>query len=151
MPSWKKIILSGSDASLNSLSVSNGITGSLFGTSSWAVSASRALTSSYATITDSARYNATASNIDYPLAIFNGPIISSNQSNSGSFIIGAIDQPLYFNPNTGVLTTRTFSGALIGTASFAVTASHALNSPNITSGTAAPSGGNDGDIYLQYV
>jgi hypothetical protein len=49
MPSWKKIILSGSDASLNSLSVSNGITGSLFGTSSWAVSASRALTSSYIT------------------------------------------------------------------------------------------------------
>jgi hypothetical protein len=30
-------------------------------------------------------------------------------------------------------------------------ASYALNSPNITSGTAAPSGGNDGDIYLQYV
>jgi len=112
--------------------------------------ATTATSTSFATITDSARYKATASNIDYPLAIFNGPIISSSQSNSGSFIIGAIDQPLYFNPNTGVLTTRTFSGALIGTASFAVTASHALNSPNITSGTAAPTGGSDGDIYLQY-
>ena len=115
--------------------------------------ASIATIASFATITDSARYKATTSNIDYPLAIFNGPIISSSQSNSGSFIIGAIDQPLYFNPNTGVLTTRTFSGALIGTASFssfAVTASHALNSPNITSGTAAPTGGSDGDIYLQY-
>jgi len=36
MPSWKKVITSGSDASLNSLTVSNGITGSLFGTASYA-------------------------------------------------------------------------------------------------------------------
>ena len=51
MPSWKKLIVSGSDASLNSLTVTNGITGSLFGTASWAtntVSASFATTASYA-------------------------------------------------------------------------------------------------------
>jgi len=35
MPSWKKLIASGSDASLNSLVVQNGITGSLNGTSSY--------------------------------------------------------------------------------------------------------------------
>ena len=59
MPSWKKIILSGSDAALNTLNVTNSITasvisasqftGSLFGTSSWAnnaISASHALTAS---------------------------------------------------------------------------------------------------------
>jgi hypothetical protein len=50
VPNWKKLITSGSDASLNSLSVatsltasiisaSSGITGSLFGTSSWAINA----------------------------------------------------------------------------------------------------------------
>lgn len=39
MPSWKKVILSGSDAALNSLTVSNGITGSLFGTASFATTA----------------------------------------------------------------------------------------------------------------
>ena len=39
MPNWKKIIVSGSDASLNTLTVSNGITGSLFGTASWATNA----------------------------------------------------------------------------------------------------------------
>jgi len=50
VPNWKKLITSGSDASLNSLSVatsltasiisaSSGITGSLFGTSSWATNA----------------------------------------------------------------------------------------------------------------
>lgn len=42
MPSWKKVITSGSDAVLNTLSVSNGITGSLFGTSSYAITASYA-------------------------------------------------------------------------------------------------------------
>jgi hypothetical protein len=36
MPSWKKVIVSGSDATLNSLSVSNGITGSLLGTATTA-------------------------------------------------------------------------------------------------------------------
>ena len=48
MPSWKKVIVSGSDAALNSLTVSNGITGSLFGTASYATSASQAITASYA-------------------------------------------------------------------------------------------------------
>ena len=36
MPSWKKVIVSGSDAFLNALTVTNGITGSLHGTASWA-------------------------------------------------------------------------------------------------------------------
>jgi hypothetical protein len=41
MPNWKKVIVSGSDASLNSLSVASNVnaqsfTGSLFGTSSYA-------------------------------------------------------------------------------------------------------------------
>ena len=40
MPNWKKVIVSGSDAALNSLTVSNGITGSLQGTASFASTAS---------------------------------------------------------------------------------------------------------------
>jgi hypothetical protein len=58
MPNWKKVIVSGSNASLNSLTVANGITGSLFGTASFAVSASQAISSSY---TLSASYAATSS------------------------------------------------------------------------------------------
>ena len=46
MPSWKRVIVSGSNAALNSLTVSNGITGSLFGTASFATTA---LSSSFAT------------------------------------------------------------------------------------------------------
>ena len=70
MPNWKKVLVSGSDAALNSINVTTtivapSITGSLFGTASWAnnavtasffsgsianaVSASYALTASYAT------------------------------------------------------------------------------------------------------
>ena len=49
MPNWRKIILSGSTANLNSLTVSNGITGSLFGTASWAISSSHSITASYVT------------------------------------------------------------------------------------------------------
>ena len=36
MPNWNKVVVSGSNASLNSLTVSNGITGSLLGTASTA-------------------------------------------------------------------------------------------------------------------
>ena len=39
MPNWKKIVTSGSDATLNSLTVTNGITGSLEGTASYAIQA----------------------------------------------------------------------------------------------------------------
>jgi hypothetical protein len=42
MPNWKKVITSGSDASLNTLTVINGITGSLHGTASYALTASYA-------------------------------------------------------------------------------------------------------------
>ena len=50
MPNWKKVIVSGSDASLTSLSVTNNVTaqsftGSLLGTASYATNA---LTASYA-------------------------------------------------------------------------------------------------------
>jgi hypothetical protein len=49
MPNWKKVIVSGSDAALNSLNVTNGVTGSLFGTASYSISASQAITSSFVT------------------------------------------------------------------------------------------------------
>ena len=43
MPNWRKVLVSGSDASLHSLNVINGITGSLFGTASYALTASYTL------------------------------------------------------------------------------------------------------------
>ena len=68
MPNWKKILVSGSDASLNTLVVSNGITGSLLGTASFAISSSRAVTASFA-LTSSYAINPTISgsinNVNY--------------------------------------------------------------------------------------
>jgi hypothetical protein len=42
MPSWKRVVVSGSNAALNTLTVTNGITGSLFGTASWALNTATA-------------------------------------------------------------------------------------------------------------
>ena len=58
MPNWNKVVVSGSNASLNSLTVSNGITGSLLGTASYAT---QALSASYATNALSASFAQTAS------------------------------------------------------------------------------------------
>ncbi len=65
MPNWKKVITSGSIASLDTLTVSNGITGSLFGTASYA---SQALSSSFAT---TASFAPTAGNISAAVSLFN--------------------------------------------------------------------------------
>ena len=61
MPSWKKVIVSGSDAFLNSLEVTNGITGSLHGTASWA---QNAITASYVLNAVSASYAINADFLD---------------------------------------------------------------------------------------
>jgi hypothetical protein len=64
MPNWKKVIVSGSDATLSSVTATAGFTGSLQGTASYAtqaLSASYAITASYALNTLSASYAATAS------------------------------------------------------------------------------------------
>jgi hypothetical protein len=51
MPAWKKVVTSGSNANLNQITASiissPSITGSLFGTSSWAVTSSHSLTASF--------------------------------------------------------------------------------------------------------
>lgn len=52
MPSWRKVIVSGSDASLNSLNVTS-ITGSLQGTSSFAITSSYAINAATSSYSDS--------------------------------------------------------------------------------------------------
>ena len=98
MPNWKKILVSGSDASLNSLVVTNGITGSLFGTASFAISSSRAISSSFATTASYSIYAQTASFSDRTVQIdVYVKNLSGAQINKGSVvrIIGAVgDNPL---------------------------------------------------------
>jgi hypothetical protein len=101
MPSWKRVITSGSDASLNTLTVTNGVTGSLEGTASFAVSASWAPsvtidTSSFAT-TGSNQFNDSQSisgslNVSQNVEIIgilnngNGTVAIGNSSHAEGYI-----------------------------------------------------------------
>lgn len=91
MPTWKKLIVSGSDASLNSLTVASGLTGSLSGTASWAT---RALSAS---ITQDNSTNATRF------------VVFSDSNTSGPQVLRN-DNGLFFNPSTNTLTTTNFAG-----------------------------------------
>jgi len=92
MPSWKKVIISGSSAALNSLTVSNGITGSLFGTSSFAVSSSRAVSSSNALtasfVTSSNVFGPFGSNsiLSASFAVSSSRAVSSSNALTASFV-----------------------------------------------------------------
>ena len=115
MPNWKKVIVSGSDASLTSLNVTNGVTGSLFGTSSWAnnaTSASYALnatSASYALNATSASFAPTATNV----------FLQGGNSFGTTALLGTNDvQDLAFETNGSVRMTISNSGNVgIGTSS----------------------------------
>ena len=102
MPSWRKVILSGSDAALNTLSVSNSITasvisasqftGSLFGTSSWAI---RAVSSSYLSGSTAIVNNLTVNNNLFWDSTPNS--IAGFASSSGYLLATSIK---YYNDNT---------------------------------------------------
>ena len=149
MPNWKKLIVSGSDASLNSLNVTTFIsassftgsfTGSLFGTSSYAT---QALTSSYVLNAVSASFASTASSVN---RLNQAVVISGSLTVSGSTnIIGDSGVTLFSsNADTLILTgslltsgsiilTGSLSilgsatGSLLGTASYATQALTASN------------------------
>ena len=107
MPSWKKVIVSGSDASLNSINVATNVvaqsfTGSLFGTASFAVSASHAI------LADSSSQATSAS-----FAISSSFATSASQAqtaNTASYVLNAV--------------SASFATSALS-ASYAVTASHA--------------------------
>jgi len=96
LPSWKKVLVSGSDASLNSLNVATNVvaqsfTGSLFGTASFAnsaTSASFATTASYVLNAVSASF-ITGSNVYGPFG--SNSVISASFAVSASHVIGGVD------------------------------------------------------------
>ena len=115
MPNWKKVIVSGSDASLNSLNVSNGITGSLFGTASYAISASFASTASY------------VNPLNQIVQITGSLGISGS---TGTLFSANVDTIIFTGSAaiSGTLNvTNGITGSLFGTSSYAITASYALN------------------------
>ena len=109
MPNWKKVVTSGSNASLNTLTVTNGVTGNVIGTSSYATSASRA---------DSVLLPGSGGGE----ILFNtgGVLSASNRIYISSNVLYAT--------NGG---TVSITGSLQGTASFATTASYALTAQTL--------------------
>lgn len=107
MPNWKKVIVSGSDASLNSLNVTAGVTGSFLGTASYAT---QALTASNA---DTASYVVTAQTASYVLQAVSASFAStasfapnawsltgnSSTSTSSNFVGTSDNQDVLFKRN----------------------------------------------------
>lgn len=120
MPNWKKVVVSGSDAFLSSVtsSFTGSLTGALIGTGSWARSALTASTILNVRVTNDANYYLTA--VD---------------SLNGTLTEEALYTPtnITYNPTRGSLTTTSVSasftgshvGELIGTASWATRATTA--------------------------
>jgi hypothetical protein len=126
MPSWKKIIVSGSNASLNSLNVVNGITGSftgsLIGTASFATTASFLLGSIISA--SNAGTASTVNVIQNPGAgqyaiIFAG----SSGAGTGSQQLAVTGSDFSYEPQGRTLNVKNLNG----TASFALTASFTSN------------------------
>jgi len=143
MPSWKKVIISGSDAALNSLTVSNGITGSLLGTASFvtsasfAISSSRAVSSSFAITASKAEQVKIQNNLS---TVIYFPTV--NESTAGYYDLGMqgsikyyVDNDTFSAPNiiagaggSGDI-TGVFLGNLTGTSSYATQALSASYAP----------------------
>ena len=131
MPNWKKVIVSGSNATLNSVNVTTNVvaqsfTGSLQGTSSWAVSA---LTASYAD-------NFTVAGTLTAQTIVVQTITSSTDYVTGSTIFGSqLSNTHQFTGSVSITGSLTVNGVSNLTASNAVTASYALTASNVQGGT----------------
>ena len=114
MPSWKRIVVSGSDATLNTLTVSNGITGSLQGTASYAT---QALSASFAPSTPAFPFTGSAIitgsltvtgslNITGSTTITNGALILSSSATS-TYVLRTKGDSVYMLDNYGA-TGRAF-------------------------------------------
>lgn len=167
MPSWKKVIVSGSDASLNSLNVATNVvaqsfTGSLFGTASFAVSASQAqnattasyvlnaVSASFATSASQAQnattasyaLNAatasfvTASNVYGPFG--SNSVISASFAVSASHIIGGVD-PFPYTGSAKITGSLGVTGSVSATT---VQSNVFINSQTITDTLYITSGSN---------
>lgn len=93
MPNWKKVIVSGSDATLTSVTATAGFTGSLQGTASFAVSSSFASTASYVLNAVSSSFASTASFVN-PLTqtvTINGKLIQTGSHAQGLSTIASGD------------------------------------------------------------
>ena len=135
MPNWKKVIVSGSDASLNKLTVTNGITGSLLGTASYA---SQALSSSFAT---TASYALTAGNGGVTKIIAGANVNLSPVNGLGDVTITSFGTNLY-NTATGSYGSFYDTGSVTATSATTIY-SMSLSTTDISNGVFVSASGAD--------
>jgi hypothetical protein len=144
MPSWKKVIISGSNAALNSLTVTNGITGSLFGTASFATTASFLNNTTNAFIQNGNSFGTTAllgTNDNQSLALETSGSTRMFISSSGNVGIGTTTPGVRF-VNSGATAS---SGPTLGSG---IVGSQALLSANGVYGLYSGVSSN-GDVWHQ--
>jgi hypothetical protein len=132
--------LTGSYGISGSLNVNGSITGSLFGTASWATNATNAINAQASNTSDQI---ATVRNTNN--AIFYPTFVDSNNSTKASELLYTSNL-ITFNPGTStfgafnisgssIFAINGFTGSLQGTASWAVSASQAISSSNASLAT----------------
>ena len=133
MPNWKKVVVSGSDAVLNSVTASftGSLTGALIGTASWATNATTATTATDATTA------LTASTVivirETTNATYFPTFVDSNNGTKAAESVYTT-AAYNFNPGTNTLivpniSSTSITGSLRGTASYATQALSASYAP----------------------
>jgi len=143
MPSWKKVAVSGSDASFNSVYAATNVTaqsftGSLQGTASYAVSASYALSASYAPSSNSSSYAISASyalSSSYALSA-SYALTSSDaiQAQTASYVLNAISASYALSSSYTISSSYAVSST---SASYALSSSYAVSSSYSNNSTSA--------------
>ena len=133
MPNWKKVITSGSNASLNTLTVTNGVIGNVIGTSSYATYAE---TSSYSTTLGASFNNSaegvlrlmnSAGNSISAISLIASASITSETASYSTTLGASLDSSAIGQLkllNSDGVTINTFSSVTATTASLAFTASY---------------------------
>lgn len=136
------ITLSGSLTLTGSVKSQNGFTGSLLGTSSWAINALTSSRAIDATFADSAYITSSTATSPLAIALFN-----NTASNNATFRFD--DDNLKYQPSNNTL----YVTNLVGTASLATTASYvsSANSANNLVGIAVPSGSTPVTANLNFI
>ena len=127
MPNWKKLIVSGSDATLNSLYISTSVTASIFSGSQHIGSHTGSLlgTASWANNTVSASYASTSS---WALNFITSSVTSASYAGTASFVTGSIHTAGNLALSASYAGTASFVTGSIHTAgNLALSASYALN------------------------
>jgi hypothetical protein len=151
MPSWKKVITSGSAAALQSLTVTGGITGSLFGTASFALTSSFLGSTTNAFIQNGNSFGTTAllgTNDNQSLALETSGSTRMFISSSGNIGIGTTSPLGIVHLYQPAATTRMVMDGDTGQSKIITFRTHGLQRFGLYCNSTAESGANAGSDFV---